>query len=473
MRAGRALRTFRGLPALCALLAVIACGCGGSDSGSSGDASTGTFLVGAATRDITPADPVYLGGYGDPNERRLSAGVLAPIFVRALVVSDGTHTVAIAQSDTQGAFGAYKRGPFGLADAAVEVETATGGAIRREHVIISSDHTHSGPDTTGVWRGLPNSYLMFLKEQTVAAIVAAFTARQPARLLIGATDATELLRSQFDQPPNDRVSGELRTLVAVDPENPQHYRAVLINYAAHATVMGPSNTQISGDWPEAVAVLAEQQLPADTALVMIGDCGRTQPNRDGTAGLSEPEKLSAYADAVMAHVAETTRSLTPVHGTAVDTTQLFLRETYANPIYPVDLLKGIISRADTPPWLDGETIGTVVSAARLGDVLLAAVPGEAYPAILAELVARVPAERHFIFGLANDQLGYLIAPQEGYQQVFDAAPDNDNAIFNVSPAIGDHVMCTLLTAARTLGFMLPADPDKCAMYSGENLSLPF
>ena len=46
----------------------------------------------------------------------------------------------------------------------------------------------------------------------------------------------------------------------------------------------------------------------------------------------------------------------------------------------------------------------------------------------------------FTFGLANDQLGYLIAPAEGYPQVAAAAPDNDNALFNVSPALGDHVI---------------------------------
>ena len=105
-------------------------------------------------------------------------------------------------------------------------------------------------------------------------------------------------------------------------------------------------------------------------------------------------------------------------------------------------------RSNTPPWLSAEeeTIGTVVSAARIGNVLFAAVPGEGYPAIQLAMEERVEAQQHFFFGLANDQLGYLIAPEEGYPVILAAAPDNDNAVFNVSSQIGDHVQCALLAA---------------------------
>jgi len=85
----------------------------------------------------------------------------------------------------------------------------------------------------------------------------------------------------------------------------------------------------------------------------------------------------------------------------------------------------------------------------------------------------VPAQEHFVFGLANDQLGYLIAPEEGYPDILAAAPENDNAVFNVSPAIGDHVMCTLFKGARDTGWTLPEDPAKCARWVDEDNTLPF
>ena len=76
------------------------------------------FLVGTAKRGITPTDgnappdgQVYLGGYGAGPVRK-STGILAPIFVRAFVVSNGTDVVAFAENETQGSFASYKSGPF-------------------------------------------------------------------------------------------------------------------------------------------------------------------------------------------------------------------------------------------------------------------------------------------------------------------------------------------------------------------------
>ena len=52
-----------------------------------------------------------------------------------------------------------------------------------------------------------------------------------------------------------------------------------------------------------------------------------------------------------------------------------------NPLFPLSFLGSQIARSDAEPWLDGETVGTVVSAARVGDLLFVAIPGEGYPAI--------------------------------------------------------------------------------------------
>jgi hypothetical protein len=434
--------------------------------------------VGAAKRDITPttttAPPdgsVYLGGYGFGPERP-STGVIEPIFVRAFVVSGPEGTVAFAQNETQGAPAAHKDGPYGLIDVGEAVEAATAGAIPRSHVVVGSDHSHAGPDTTGVWGGLPESYLTFLRDQTVAAIVDAYESRQQADLWTGAIDATDLIRSQFDEPPNVVVDGELRVLVATEPGDASKPLAALINYAAHATVMGSGNTLISGDWPSVVSDGVERTLGVDTAVVMVADVGRTQPQRDLGGGDTDEERLRSYGALVEERALLAIADLEPVEGDEVAATQRFLREPYSNPLSPIALLAGIISRSDAAPWLSEETIGTVVSAARVGNVLFAAVPGEGYPAIQLAMVERVDASQHFLFGLANDQLGYLIAPEEGYPDILAAAPDNDNAVFNVSPKIGDHVQCALLAAAEEIGFVVTPDDARCAQYADEDPQVP-
>src|SRR5262245_19679085 len=300
MRSRCAKEYFAAALCLYAISAALAgCGCDGSGGGG----TSSSLLVGSAKRDISPTEStappdgqVFLGGYGIGPVRR-STGVLAPIYVRAFVVSNGTDIVAFAENETQGAFAAYKSGAFGSTDIAAAVEAATGGRIPRTHVIIGSDHSHAGPDTTGVWGGLPDEYLQYLANQTVGAITDALAALRPARLLVGTADATDLLRSQFDAPPNDLVDGELRLPVAQDRATGTH-SAALINYAAHSTVMGSGNTLISADWPGVVAADAERTLGVETAVVMLADCGRTQPDDGSLPGNTEAERLQSYADAV-------------------------------------------------------------------------------------------------------------------------------------------------------------------------------
>ena len=90
----------------------------------------------------------------------------------------GKTAIAIADIETQGMFAAYEDGPYGLDDIAQQVEQRTKGKLPADHILIASDHTHSGPDTIGAWGGVSNEYLQYIHDQTVDAIVAAFNSRR-------------------------------------------------------------------------------------------------------------------------------------------------------------------------------------------------------------------------------------------------------------------------------------------------------
>src|SRR5438105_5618040 len=70
------------------------------------------YLVGAATRDITPSGVVNLGGFGFGDGSTVVSQKLGPgskagpngnhLLSRALVVDDGRHDVAVPEIDTQG-----------------------------------------------------------------------------------------------------------------------------------------------------------------------------------------------------------------------------------------------------------------------------------------------------------------------------------------------------------------------------------
>ena len=202
----------RGLRLVFCLVALALAGC--SDAGRSTPEGA-TLQVGVARRDITPsaatAPPngsVYLGGYGFGPERP-STGVLAPIFVRAFVISGGAARSRSPRTRPRGAFAAYKQDPTGTPTSRARSK-ATGGAIRRER----DRRLGPQPRRSGHDRRLrtPDSYLAHLRDQTVGAILDAYAARRDAELWTGTADATDLIRSQFSEPPNDVVDGELRVL---------------------------------------------------------------------------------------------------------------------------------------------------------------------------------------------------------------------------------------------------------------------
>jgi hypothetical protein len=112
----------------------------------------------------------------------------------------------------------------------------------------------------------------------------------------------------------------------------------------------------------------------------------------------------------------------------------------------------------------GTTIRTVASALRVGGLLFAGTPGEGFPAIGTGIKGALEDEQDVIqLGLANDQLGYLIAPARYVPVIAAEAPVNDNIIFNVSPTIGDHVMCADIALALETGFA-GESPAECAGY---------
>jgi hypothetical protein len=468
-----------------------------------------SYEVGVATRSINPdpdgtfgGDTVYLGGYGIGSEPvfegRPATGVLGDgISVRAFAVKHGEGSFAIADIETQGWFVATKDGPYGLVDMRKAVEQRTGGALPAERVVIQSDHTHGGPDTIGVWGGVPVEYRRYIAERTVDAIVEAFATRTAGRLWYGAADGRDLLSNQFEYDESNRVmDSDLRVLQARDRRGRAF--ATLLNFSAHATVLGSGNTKVTGDWVQEANRLLEQRFGGE-ALTTVGTLGRTQPADRACPDASVPEgdarhlcTLRDYAGRVVDRAAQAVAAAQPVGGDpSVAARSYLIQDPATNAlILGLDLIGeplGIpINRAFTPPWLTGNVIGTVTASARVGDVLISSMPGEAYPQIPLKVRELVPARGYMTAGLANDQLGYIIAPYEAYpepirrsffnQRGDEVQPiDNDNYFFNVSHTMGERVTCSLLRGAGEVfgkGLEYRQAYDRCETFANDLVFAP-
>jgi hypothetical protein len=468
---------------------------------------SGCYRMGMARRSIAPdADgtfagkPVYLGGYGfggpPVQSGRSATGVLgAGPSVRAAAISDGTHQLALADVEEQGWFAADKNDPYGFTELRKAVEQQSHGRVKAEDVIVQSDHSHGGADTIGVWGGVPVEYRRYMFEQTLAAILDAIANERPGTLYYGTADGTDLLSNQFDyDEQNKSLDGELRVLQARNPDGSAF--ATMLNFSAHPTVLGSSNRKITGDWPQEVGPMLEKRLGGQ-AMTVVGTLGRTQPADRGCPDQSladgtDAQSLCAlddYAGRVADRAERAVAAAQPIGGKpVVDARSYLIQDAATSPLilgldYVGDPVGVPINRSLTPPWLTGTVLGTVTSTARIGDVLLSAMPGEAYPQIPLKLRDLVHVRGYMTAGLANDQLGYLIAPYTAYpepirrsffnQRGDEVSPiDNDNYFFNVSHTMGERVTCSLLRGAGDVladGADYRAQDSDCAPFANDTL----
>ena len=95
----------------------------------------------------------------------------------------------------------FRPNGYGLSDMAAQVAKDLPG-LKADHILIASDHTHSGPDTIGAWGGVPQAYLKYIHDQTVKAIEEAYTGRVLADVRVprwAAAREEELFERAFDR----------------------------------------------------------------------------------------------------------------------------------------------------------------------------------------------------------------------------------------------------------------------------------
>jgi hypothetical protein len=475
------------------------------------------YRVGAAAYDISPdligLGTINEGGFGLGNGTGVSALVgrghqgassRDRIKARAIVFDDGRSAIALATIETQGYFAAYRDGIKGLADMAA---AAANPRLPATHILIAADHTHSGPDTLGAWGSVPKSYYDFVYQRTVAAIRDAYAGRVLANVVAGHSDASDLIYNQScpealyqDADGNAAPAGGENApcptpgkdgLMRVIQARTASGRPVVtyLAYAAHSTAGGGDG--ITGDWPQYVGDAVADRF-GGVGMAMEGANGRTQPCRPAcvfTKRSNPSFSISGRKEQITAnyvtHVLRALSAATPVRG-PVAAAKGFIREQITGPAVLALFMAGgrgagaRLLRSLDSPWQVGTTVRTVVSALRVGDVLFAGTPGEPFPEIAFGIRDALSGPREVVtLGLANDQLGYLIAPAWEYAPITAEVAVNDNTIFNVSPTIGDHVMCADIRLARSLGFGATADTVTaarsaayCAPYDAADLADP-
>ena len=437
------------------------------------------LTVGFAEVDLTPklgANPVYLAGFAT---NRVATKVHDPIMGRAVVLSDGTVKIALVSIDLVGFFHG-------------NVESIRKRLPGFDYVLVSSTHNHEGPDTLGLWgrspftSGVDPDYLALVEAGCVRAVKEADAARKPATVRIGTAKGPELLNdSRLPLVKHD----DLVTLQFLGAKG--EALGVLVQWNCHPETLDSRNTEVTADFVGYTVehLRASQKCPVAYFTGTVGGLlsSLKVEVRDDAGDLLKDgtfEKARGYGVAVgkladRAIAAGVPATLTPF---AVTTKTLLM--PVENTLYRVGKQAGVLKRAmylldgataDPATWVEttdlAKLVGvkTEVGYLRLGELEVAALPGEIYPELVLgkvtdpaepgadypdapvepSIYGQLTTKQRMLIGLANDQLGYFI-PKRQWDEVAPYCYGRKSSQYGEINSVGPNAAAVVCEAFRGL-----------------------
>jgi hypothetical protein len=385
------------------------------------------MLAGAARRVITPdlakQPPVYMAGFGP----RRATAIHDDLYARCLALQPGKTPLVICGVDSIGLF-------WDDVDRIRQVVKAAHNA----DVVVAALHDHQAPDTMGLWgpnqatSGINDDYNRFVVEQTAAAALEAIGNLRPATIVLAKTHPPELDTFIHDDRPPEVHDAELILLAAVGKDGKSI--ATLVNWANHPETLGSRNTQITADYPAALYQRLEARR-GGLAVFVNGAVGGMQSPLGAKLG-SIPdnsfEKAQHIGERVADIAADALQNAKPVRVTRYEFFEKMVRIPLANKGFALASQANLYHGRKAA--VDGQTVAPVGLIRLLNGnkpmLEIALIPGELYPELSVGGIQKyegadfpdAPAEPaiktlmrapyRMLFGLADDEIGYIIPKSE-------------------------------------------------------------
>jgi neutral ceramidase len=393
--------------------------------------------AGAARRDVTPKEPVPMWGYGARHDA-LSTGTLDPLYADAVVIQASGSKLAVVGLD-------LGRSPNEQSLQRIRQRIKAEAGI--EHSFIAGSHTHHGPvlelsDEPGKGRGRFDAALRYykqLEDAVVAAILEADSKLAPAKIAVGSVALAGFNRNRhtkIEPKPSDRDLAVMR----LDDLSGKPV-AVVVNFAAHPTMLPARTLQFSADFVGAMKQTVEKETGA-RAVFMQGAAG-DQSASEGE-GVNARKGYQAFGQALGREVVKLAQSLTPRE---VAQPSLKVREERFKFSSRTDLSNPVVRamyeraffRELIPNYVDeyADGIRPRLTVALLnGEIALVGASGEFFSSHATRLKERARGMQVFFFGYCN-----------GYHQYFptiEAAAEGgygaDNQVAPAEVGAGEQMM---------------------------------
>jgi hypothetical protein len=388
-----------------------------------------------------PRRPVWIAGF---SQNRAATAIHDDLWAVAMVLDDGYTRFGVVALDAIGFFH----------DDVIAVRRACSAEWKLDYVVVCALHNHSTPDLMGLWgpsplrSGVDPRYRQQVIAASAKALGEAAGTLQPARLAL----------HEIATPPEGLVADTRRPHVFDNDIRVMHFTSIqdghtlgtLVGWGNHPETPWGDNTEITADFCGVLREALAQGISHDGKVVAAG-LGGIHLFVNGAVGglmtthpsvtvqdpcLQKDFKAPSHEKSVAVGHQLATRVLAKIGRTnqpaGSETAPIGIRARtiempVENPMFLAAAYLGLMDRGHVR-W---STLRTEVALLRVGEASIACVPGEIYPEIVNGGIERpsgadydiaplevpplrelMPGRVKFLFGLANDELGYLIPKSE-------------------------------------------------------------
>lgn len=384
--------------------------------------------VSAAKRVITPQFPMYMRGYAMRTGK--SIGVLDELYCRTLVLKLKEEifvwiTLDLCRLEPE------------ITDYARRVISAK-YQVPMEQVIISTIHTHSGPDISFENEGEDRNrrkavYREYCLSQVYASVDECFDRgflEVTPYMVHGTIEGVYGNRNYKDKPSDKDINMILF-------RNSNHVVAGIFQFTCHPTVLGIHNMKISSDLLGNLGKALDEKYHS-VFLTMQGACG-DMGNRQYRQGNDEKE-LWRVRDEIMKQIDGFADKEVPMQleSLQVKTLAYRIHQTYDPEAIRRQIeedqkkLDAAVTEDDKKLLWSGirhlkaklqkggvdVTLNTVIY--HLGDLDMVTVPGELFSTFGLQMKAKMTAPMKIVWGYANYSAGYIVEKDEfgkGYESM--------------------------------------------------------
>lgn len=392
-----------------------------------GDTFTAGFGKAVMLPDDIKTKKYYIAGYGENNPAK---GVIDPQYAHALWLDDnsGNGGHLFVSLDI---VGLLNKDVNALKKALSEFTEQTGCRT----ITIMSTHNHAGIDTMGIWGKLPHTgksrkFMTILFNAVITAASAAYRDRRKGRLYHGTVEVPDM-QEDIRTPV---VYSKTLTRLRFVPEDGTR-EIYFLNFASHSESLQGCNSLISADFPCYLREKIRTATGAETIYGVGAIGGMISMEIEDENTLRKENRLLESTRSIGYKLAD--------YALSIDNEKLlkprisFMKQEFyvpvENPVLTIACQLGLLNAdAYTVPYSDQKALKSELNYYEIDDLAILMIPCELFPELayggylteeesaegLSPDINPVPLteiadnENLLIFGLANDELGYVLPPND-------------------------------------------------------------